>query len=51
MASGRNRSQKGDTGRDADSFAALPWTVLDCPTYAFYRTPPVPYYSNLHGSL
>lgn len=34
MANARNRGQKGDTGRDAGGFVALPWTVLDCPAYA-----------------
>lgn len=33
MANGRNRG-KGDAGRDAGGFIALPWTVLDCPAYA-----------------
>lgn len=32
MANGRN-SKKGDTGRDAGGFVALPWSVLDCPAY------------------
>ena len=34
MANGRNRGQKGDAGRDAGGFVALPWAVLDCPAYA-----------------
>ena len=34
MANGRNRGQKGDSGRDAGGFVALPWSVLDCPAYA-----------------
>lgn len=34
MANGRNGSRKGNTGRDAGGFVALPWTVLDCPSYA-----------------
>ena len=34
MANGRNKGQKGDSGRDAGGFVALPWTVLDCPAYA-----------------
>jgi hypothetical protein len=34
MANARNRGQKGDTGRDAGGFVALPWSVLDCPAYA-----------------
>ncbi len=34
MANGRNRGQKGDSGRDSGGFIALPWSVLDCPAYA-----------------
>lgn len=34
MANGRNRNAKGDSGRDAGGFVALPWSVLDCPAYA-----------------
>ena len=34
MANGRNRSTKGDTGRDAGGFVALPWSVMDCPADA-----------------
>ena len=34
MANARNRGQKGDAGRDAGGFVALPWSVLDCPAYA-----------------
>lgn len=34
MANGRNRGRKGDSGRDAGGFIALPWSVLDCPAYA-----------------
>jgi hypothetical protein len=34
MANGRNKGNKGDSGRDAGGFIALPWTVLDCPAYA-----------------
>lgn len=34
MANGRNRGKKGDGGRDAGGFIALPWSVLDCPAYA-----------------
>ena len=37
MANGRNKGGKGskiDSGRDAGSFVALPWSVLDCPAYA-----------------
>jgi len=34
MANGRSKGGKGDSGRDAGGFVALPWTVLDCPAYA-----------------
>ncbi len=34
MANGRSKGSKGDSGRDAGGFVALPWTVLDCPAYA-----------------
>lgn len=34
MANGRNGKRKGDTGREAGGFVALPWSVLDCPAYA-----------------
>ena len=34
MANGRNKTRKGDAGRDSGGFIALPWTVLDCPAYA-----------------
>lgn len=34
MANGRNKSRKGDAGRDSGGFVALPWSVLDCPAYA-----------------
>ena len=34
MANARNRGQKGDSGRDGGGFAAVPWSVLDCPAYA-----------------
>jgi hypothetical protein len=34
MANGRNKNGKGDSGRDAGGFVALPWSVLDCPAYA-----------------
>lgn len=34
MANGRNKVRKGDAGRDAGGFIALPWSVLDCPAYA-----------------
>ena len=33
MANGRNKSSKGDLGRDSGGFIALPWSVLDCPAY------------------
>lgn len=39
MANGRNRGQKGDSGRDAGGFVALPWSVLDCPAYAALSHP------------
>jgi hypothetical protein len=37
MANGRSKGgkdSKGDKGRDAGGFIALPWTVLDCPAYS-----------------
>ncbi len=34
MANGRNRGHKGDSGRDAGGFIALPWSVIDSPAYA-----------------
>ena len=34
MANGRNKLRRGDAGRDAGGFVALPWVVLDCPAYA-----------------
>lgn len=35
MAKGRKGGAKGGTsGRDGGGFAALPWSVLDCPAYA-----------------
>ena len=34
MANGRNKTSKGDSGRDSGGFVALPWSVLDCPAYA-----------------
>lgn len=39
MANGRNRGQKGDSGRDSGGFIALPWSVLDCPAYAALSHP------------
>ena len=34
MANGRNKLRRGDAGRDAGGFVALPWVVMDCPAYA-----------------
>lgn len=34
MANGRQGVRKGDAGRDAGGFIALPWTVMDSPAYA-----------------
>lgn len=34
MANGRNKNNKGDSGRIAGGFVAMPWAVLDCPAYA-----------------
>lgn len=34
MANGRSKGSKGDSGRDAGGFVALPWTVLDSAAYA-----------------
>jgi len=34
MANGRNKSAKGDYGRDTGGFIALPWSVVDSPAYA-----------------
>ena len=39
MANGRNSGRKGDTGRDSGGFVALPWSVLDCPSYAALSHP------------
>lgn len=39
MANGRNRGRRGDSGRDAGGFIALPWSVLDCPAYAALSHP------------
>lgn len=33
MANGRNKGAKGDAGRDAGGFIALPWSVVDSPAY------------------
>ena len=38
MANGRNKVRKGDSGRDAGGFIALPWSVLDCPAYTALST-------------
>ena len=34
MANGRNKASKGDSGRDAGGFVALPWLVLDSRAYS-----------------
>ena len=34
MANGRAKGSKASSGRDPGGFAALPWTVLDCPAYS-----------------
>jgi len=34
MANGRNKLRRGDAGRDAGGFVALPWAVLDSPAYS-----------------
>jgi hypothetical protein len=34
MANGRNKTTKSNSGRDPGGFAAIPWSVLDCPAYA-----------------
>jgi hypothetical protein len=39
MANGRNKASKGDSGRDAGGFVALPWSVLDCPAYGLLSHP------------
>lgn len=33
MANARNVGRKGDTGRDAGGFMALPWSVMDSPAF------------------
>ena len=33
MANGRNKGAKGDSGRDAGGFIALPWSVVDSAAY------------------
>lgn len=39
MANGREPGRKGGSGRDGGGFVALPWSVLDCPTYALLSHP------------
>ncbi|MDO8264638.1 MAG: hypothetical protein Q7T21_15640 [Gallionella sp.] len=39
MANGRNTKNKGDSGRIAGGFVAIPWAVLDCPSYALLSHP------------
>jgi hypothetical protein len=39
MANGRTGRTKGDRGRDAGGFVALPWSVLDSPAYALLGHP------------
>ncbi|WP_332855156.1 hypothetical protein [Duganella sp. S19_KUP01_CR8] len=34
MGTDRSNRNKGGSGRDGGGFAALPWSVLDCPAYA-----------------
>ena len=34
VANGRNKNNKGDSGRMAGGFIAMPWAVFDCPAYA-----------------
>lgn len=34
MSNGRGNGRKGPTGRDPGGFVALPWSVLDCASYA-----------------
>ncbi|MDP3521405.1 MAG: hypothetical protein Q8S02_12370 [Hydrogenophaga sp.] len=33
MANGRNKTRKGNSGRDEGGFIALPWAVVDSPAY------------------
>lgn len=33
MSNGRNKNKRGDSGRDAGGFMAVPWTVMDTPAY------------------
>lgn len=39
VANGRNKNNKGDSGRMAGGFIALPWGVVDCPAYASLSHP------------
>ncbi len=39
MANGRNSGKRGDPGRDSGGFVALPWSVMDCPSYATLSHP------------
>jgi hypothetical protein len=39
MANGRAGRTKGDRGRDAGGFVALPWSVLDSPAYVLLSHP------------
>ena len=34
MATGRTKLRRGDAGRDAGGFVALPWSVMDSPAYS-----------------
>lgn len=36
---GRDRQKKGDSGRDAGAFAAIPWIVFDSPAYVSLSHP------------
>ncbi|RZL45918.1 MAG: hypothetical protein EOP74_00175 [Variovorax sp.] len=39
MANSRNSGKRGDPGRAAGGFIALPWSVVDCPAYAALSHP------------
>lgn len=39
MANGRSRGTRGNSGRDPGGFIALPWSVLDCPSYVALSHP------------
>jgi hypothetical protein len=39
VSNGRNKTNKGDSGRDAGGFVAVPWSVLDCQAYALLSHP------------